>query len=1022
MRVNVFPMRGLDQVPSPTGVNPSGPPPAERLASLAPHRYGAHSRRLVRSSIALLALIVVGGCEAAGPSGAPPSGGPSDPHPILGDAGTCTDPDEGCPCVGEEPIECYTSPESRGGDLLCGVGTRYCRGGVWSACLDVENFDLPGAAGLIEGPVECNPCNPDCSVDRDRPDDDDLTDENSDGVEYDPSAGGITLPPSSTGGPASHDEDRDGVPDIADDCPRVPGDPAYFGCPVTSAPPGVFHELPFGGPAVFDPCEIDAQVRTADVYFLVDTTGSMGGEINNLRSTLTSGTFLPGCTGGVIGAIRCTIPDAWFGVGYHDDYRNVYPYGTSIDDVYRNRADISSSVAAAQTAVNGLTIHNGYDWPEGQTQALWAVATGGGLPGHLSSRSGCPAGRWGYPCFRPDAIPIVILFTDAPFHNGYYTSVDYEPWRLGFTPPSYTQAIDALVSRGIKLITVESSDRDFNVLQDVRSLHYATGSVNGAGVPFVFSISSSGSGLSTAIVNAVQEVANYSRLDISAVARDNPATPGFDERGLVESIVATSWGPRGACNSFSGDHFYGCLPGSDVHFEIGFRNDVVMSTATPQVFNFVIEVLYNDSTVAFTKNVRIVIPPGIPACASVSVAASRVVPNIMFLVDESGSMTTAFPGSANRWIAVRDALIGTGGASRGLIGNFETDVRFGLQTYTSSHFSSGCSGSATRGITTTDLNAFAPINTFFRSQGPGGGTPTAQALREVYDAMIASPPPDGPQILILATDGEPSGCSNTRAGVVAEVQRGFALGGIRTYAISVGTAVGMSHLEDVANAGLGIPPTRRPAAPAFVATDTAMLQSQIEGLIRGEIVCELETSGSIDRDVACFGDVRLSGRSLTCEGPNGWSWVDPTHITLNGTACTELRTDPDATVTGEFPCPPITGSYWRIHNGDDACEIPPERPLWRELYFDADIPSGTQITFQIRTANTEAELAAARTISIAVPTATSPIDLGFHLRTNGLSENFIFLQTTAILEGRVDRTAAPVLREMTTNYDCVPIE
>ncbi len=349
-------------------------------------------------------------------------------------------------------------------------------------------------------------------------------------------------------------------------------------------------------------------------------------------------------------------------------------------------------------------------------------------------------------------------------------------------------------------------------------------------------------------------------------------------------------------------------------------------------------------------------------------------------------------------------------------------MRFGLQTYTSDHFMGSCRGSATRGITTTTLSAFPPINTFYRSQGPSGGTPTADALREVYDAMIASPPPDGPQILILATDGEPSGCSNTRAGVVAEVQRGYALGGIRTYVISVGTAVGMSHLEDVANAGLGIAPATRPSAPAFVATNTANLQAAIEGLIRGEISCELETSGNIDRDVACFGDVRLSSRSLTCEGADGWSWVDSTHIRLNGTACNELRSNPDATVTGEFPCPPITGSYWRIHNGDDACEIPPERPAWRELSFDASIPSGTRITFQLRTADTEAGLAAARTISIAVPAATSPIDIGYHLRINGLSENLVFLQTTAILEGRVDRTGAPVLREMTTNYDCVPFE
>ena len=33
-------------------------------------------------------------------------------------------------------------------------------------------------------------------------------------------------------------------------------------------------------------------------------------------------------------------------------------------------------------------------------------------------REDCPAATWGYPCFRDGAIPIVVMFTDAQFHNG----------------------------------------------------------------------------------------------------------------------------------------------------------------------------------------------------------------------------------------------------------------------------------------------------------------------------------------------------------------------------------------------------------------------------------------------------------------------------------------------------------------------------------------------------------------------------------------------------------------------------
>jgi hypothetical protein len=68
--------------------------------------------------------------------------------------------------------------------------------------------------------------------------------------------------------------------------------------------------------------------------------------------------------------------------------------------------------------------------------ALYAIATTGGLPGTpspwvaprdalWSSRSSliseagpCPAGTFGYPCFRPGATPITVLLTDTPSNNG----------------------------------------------------------------------------------------------------------------------------------------------------------------------------------------------------------------------------------------------------------------------------------------------------------------------------------------------------------------------------------------------------------------------------------------------------------------------------------------------------------------------------------------------------------------------------------------------------------------------------
>jgi hypothetical protein len=688
---------------------------------------------------------------------------------IDSDAGTlCAHPEEGCACSDEQPpIDCYLDPiVGEDGSIMCSRGTRYCRSGEWTGCESIETYAVrsgPGIEALITGPTSCNACDPACAVSRDVPTAPDLPGHSS-GASYDPAAGGITIGSLGMSVPTPlPDADGDGVPDIADMCVG----PGAFRAADGSCYGDIFfyHTLPYLGAAESDPLPIGVQVRTADVYFLMDTTGSMGDEIANLQRDLTSGSFLTGCTGGIIGAIRCTIPDAWFGVGQHDDYP-IYPYGSSGsgDIVYRNLRDIGSSVSNAQTAVNGLVRHYGSDGPESQGQALYAIATGGGLGTHLPARVGCGAGSFGYPCFRNGTIPIVILFTDAPFHNGpygydyafgtaaaipdstptvlndtsalalnignvtgswrswsgrtcgmadnvnlscvndtgvgdvffrfqiaggattitlttagsnydtalcirnsgntaelhcdddsgpgstsqltvtlgngfYYAVVagyqdspadecgDYRftigvpsTWTASGFPVTWAQTVTALNTAGIRVITVQSSDAGYGV-EDAEALADATGSLSGTGARYVIDIGADGRGLSTAVVDAVVDLANYNRMDITARATDNAATPTIDERGFVDAITAVRFGP-GSCSSISGGtRFVQCLPGTSVNFTVTFRNDIVMPAAMPQVFDFFIEVIGDDTYVLERVPVRIVVPP----------------------------MTALFPASASYW-------------------------------------------------------------------------------------------------------------------------------------------------------------------------------------------------------------------------------------------------------------------------------------------------------------------------------------------------------------------------------------
>ncbi len=715
----------------------------------------------------LLSIALVVGCDAAAPDGITFE----DPHrtPIGGDAGArldgslCAHPELGCPCAGDPPIDCYLDPTlGGGGSMTCHAGTRYCRSGTWTACESITDYTIHTTGSeLLTGPDPCNPCDPRCFGFRDTPTTGDLTPSDSSGAEYDPGRGGIrpvsTMPVSVP----LIDSDGDGIPDVADDCVGAGAFRAADGSCYGDT--FFYHTLPMGAPAVIDSAPIRIQIRTADIYFLMDTTGSMGGELTRLRTDLTSGTFLPGCSGGIIGAIRCTIPDAFFGVGFHDDY-NYGGYGSPGDLVYRNTQDITGTLSLAQSAVNALVIHGGNDGPESQIPALWAIATGGGLGTYASARTTCPAGTFGYPCFRAGTIPIVIHITDAPYHNGPANAYPYclgstsggtftfptptavttttQAERLGapydggsnydmgnitgltrsytgstggsavndydfgcnsgardagfrFTltsaqntiitlegssydtvlgvfplggsgwcnddavglqseltlslaagtyvvlvdgygsstgnykltvgpapvptcsashiPPTFDQATAALVSAGVRVITVQTCGSWSNSYclegeDHAQALGNASGSLGSSGLPYVLRANADGSGLSSTIVTAVQDLANYSSMDISARASG-------DTQGFTQSIAAISWGP-GTCASISGGTtFRACLPGTSVNFNVSFRNNAVPATAVAQVFTFFIEVVGNGTVVLARIPVRIVVPPNAPAFA-----------------------------------------------------------------------------------------------------------------------------------------------------------------------------------------------------------------------------------------------------------------------------------------------------------------------------------------------------------------------------------------------------------------------
>jgi hypothetical protein len=204
------------------------------------------------------------------------------------------------------------------------------------------------------------------------------------------------------------------------------------------------------------------------------------------------------------------------------------------------------------------------------------------------------------------------------------------------------------------------------------------------------------------------------------------------------------------------------------------------------------------------------------------------------------------------------------------------------------------------------LPSIGAIRSLYGANMPAGNTPTGDTIAYVttnratlYDEATST----GPEIMILATDGEPGTCADGADTVggnalsVANAQAAFDAG-IRTYVLSVGTEIANMHLQDVANAGVGHMPGD-PDAPFWVATDPAGLHDALATIASSALPCTLELMGRIEPSRACEGTVMLGTDALACG--TDWHAIDETHIALSDATCARLRSTTDDLV-GTFPC------------------------------------------------------------------------------------------------------------------------
>jgi hypothetical protein len=148
---------------------------------------------------------------------------------------------------------------------------------------------------------------------------------------------------------------------------------------------------------------------------------------------------------------------------------------------------------------------------------------------------------------------------------------------------------------------------------------------------------------------------------------------------------------------------------------------------------------------------------GEPNCGGETLASKTKPVNILIVMDKSGSMNEELEGTVSRWGGVKLAL-GTA------LNATQADIAFGLSLFPydpadpTGNITCTMPSSAEPVVAVTSTDARTAILGALEATEPGGGTPTAEALRLALEYFTAGTGAtlEGDNYVLLATDGGPN--------------------------------------------------------------------------------------------------------------------------------------------------------------------------------------------------------------------------------------------------------------------------
>ena len=809
--------------------------------------------------------------------------------------------------------------------------------GDGSAVLDNEN-------AIIDPPAQCSSDRPDCSVSEDFPDGSDLSAINSAGVRFSNATNALVVDREGV----LPDIDGDGVPDDADDCP---GTPDWISCDNDPTNDGLYQTVFYdsSGGAEFMRTSVVttiADIPQIDVYFLVDATPTLAEEIVVLQAEILN----------IVADIRLNFPDARFGLGLYREYP-LPPLAAAYSQApYHHILDLTDDEILVQMAVSTLlndeltnTVANMTE-ASAATQALYSVASGLGLGDMVPNRGSCPnapAADVGYPCFRPDALHVVMNITDAEVFNGPRTAgPDYED-------PEFAPGVGVGVMGVMDLPPVEMFPGLF--VADSAATSLDLGDLSGKSLTLM--------GMSTRLTNQVN----------TAIATDCVSPPPVPPPPL----------------GFNMD---------DKDAVLALRFD----SAVPGVTAFANNTHWPGANVALFDDAML--DPALALECGGSASG----------VGAWGSIIWT-PVTSQQYYLVADGIVPAGEPGHKPEGAFSISiVRDGdspnPQWLTSDApvvWNDGVDGVEPE-LLASDIRVASVVTLRDAMDPVSDGALDAGLIAAATDALTRAGDPWVTELATASGEGLDSAISNT---------------------IALASTVSAYDIElfDVDNdATVG---DERDFVVQIRHQDCAEGEPLECDSGSGNTCCDSGSGNTCARcDVGAFLEYEVIFANTTV-APTGASQVFDFELVVRADDAVEVERIPvrvmvpDA-AAHEFDDVPGSSFYRNVYDSTARCITPPEHPKWGDLTWAGSTPGTSTIEFQIRTANTAADVLTAIPAVVVIPTDTTSntFNLTQELIAAGQPYGLPYIQITAVLNPANGPPTSPTLEGWSFEFVCEAAE